>query len=622
MDSQNSGRLNNEPTIKTINNIATGNTRFLIPYYQRPYAWGAVEVRQLLDDISSSMSISPAKDYYIGNIVCSPAPSDRNALENNALKVIDGQQRLTTLLLILSTLRKNIELTSQESDNPLLINDTTLRLSYLARERDNKELLDYLKDKKSRFEHSGFETARQVIIEFCQETKLNLNNFYAYLKNNVCFVLIVLSQGLDYAEYFEVINTYVKQLAKHEVLKAVILSKINDLDSMKQCAAIWDACSEMDRWIDRGFSGQEKRAFANAIASDSAKIEGVCSIFLRVPSDQAEARTLDKLLGLAEPQEIKGTDKPTMGDEPRIGSIISFSTFILMVYALETKQDNALDDNKLLETIWDEQARTFNNKELDAKLFIFRLLYWRILFDQYIIKNIRENSDNTRWLIRPLVTTEDNTATRQQDDFDPDFRMLQAFLHVSGIPKKDWLLPLMKMLTDPDTGAEGAKKELSKEELLIRKNRLFNKTLDAGLATPHYAFFVLDYELWRKYNENDEVCVESRKYRPKKDFVFRFRNSVEHVYPRNPDVAQHWDHTSLDGFGNLTLITQPSNSSYSNQMPENKRRDFAKNPEIESLKLLEIYRNDRFEIWKSDKGAEHAMEMKQVLKDSCRMEPD
>jgi len=41
----------------------TGNELFVIPYYQRPYAWGAAEVRQLLTDILTSCNSSREKEY-------------------------------------------------------------------------------------------------------------------------------------------------------------------------------------------------------------------------------------------------------------------------------------------------------------------------------------------------------------------------------------------------------------------------------------------------------------------------------------------------------------------------------------------------------------------------------
>ena len=61
------------------------NNQYVIPIYQRNYAWGKCEIDQLLEDISSF--INNNEEYYIGTLVVK---------KNNANKyeVIDGQQRL------------------------------------------------------------------------------------------------------------------------------------------------------------------------------------------------------------------------------------------------------------------------------------------------------------------------------------------------------------------------------------------------------------------------------------------------------------------------------------------------------------------------------------------------
>lgn len=75
---------------------------FLIPDYQRPYAWGEKECETLWSDIFSFafpdnnyLNFNPKKDeYFLGPIV-----TFKN--ENEQMEVIDGQQRLTTLMLLL-----------------------------------------------------------------------------------------------------------------------------------------------------------------------------------------------------------------------------------------------------------------------------------------------------------------------------------------------------------------------------------------------------------------------------------------------------------------------------------------------------------------------------------------
>ena len=89
-----------QQTIKKL--FANKRSDFLIPDYQRPYAWGEVECQTLWDDIFAfafpendySRFKSDEDEYFLGPIV-----TFKN--DYNKLEIIDGQQRLTTLMLLL-----------------------------------------------------------------------------------------------------------------------------------------------------------------------------------------------------------------------------------------------------------------------------------------------------------------------------------------------------------------------------------------------------------------------------------------------------------------------------------------------------------------------------------------
>lgn len=76
---------------------------FVIPRYQRPYAWGADESLQLLDDLSEALERDTDEPYFLGSVVLVKNQSDPHA------EVIDGQQRLTTLTLLFAVMRDLVE---------------------------------------------------------------------------------------------------------------------------------------------------------------------------------------------------------------------------------------------------------------------------------------------------------------------------------------------------------------------------------------------------------------------------------------------------------------------------------------------------------------------------------
>jgi hypothetical protein len=86
---------------RTISNILTEQICYEIPPYQRPYSWEKENVQQLLDDIWEAYTEKDS-EYFIGSLITIERERDRR------YDVVDGQQRLTTLNLILARMRDQI----------------------------------------------------------------------------------------------------------------------------------------------------------------------------------------------------------------------------------------------------------------------------------------------------------------------------------------------------------------------------------------------------------------------------------------------------------------------------------------------------------------------------------
>ncbi|HEV2780196.1 MAG TPA: DUF262 domain-containing protein [Actinophytocola sp.] len=83
-----------------LSKVFSSDYEFAIPDYQRPYTWGVEQATQLLEDLYEAVERDPDDPYFLGSIVL--------VKEANAplAEVIDGQQRLTTLTILLSVLRE------------------------------------------------------------------------------------------------------------------------------------------------------------------------------------------------------------------------------------------------------------------------------------------------------------------------------------------------------------------------------------------------------------------------------------------------------------------------------------------------------------------------------------
>src|SRR5690242_17608033 len=93
-----------------LESVLEGKKQYQVPLYQRRYAWKREHVDQLwsdLVDIARSRRADPAATHFIGSLVLATSPGV-TAVGLQTFLVVDGQQRLTTLTLMLAALRDHL----------------------------------------------------------------------------------------------------------------------------------------------------------------------------------------------------------------------------------------------------------------------------------------------------------------------------------------------------------------------------------------------------------------------------------------------------------------------------------------------------------------------------------
>jgi uncharacterized protein with ParB-like and HNH nuclease domain len=78
---------------------------YRIPEYQRPYVWGADQVTELLADVYQACRSNPESQYFLGSMVLKKSEKQEGGTTFEEYDLLDGQQRLTTLLLITAVVR-------------------------------------------------------------------------------------------------------------------------------------------------------------------------------------------------------------------------------------------------------------------------------------------------------------------------------------------------------------------------------------------------------------------------------------------------------------------------------------------------------------------------------------
>lgn len=562
-----------QPQEYSIENIFLEH-EYIIPIYQRNYAWSKDEIEQLLDDINDIKLNDINGKYYLGSLIV-------NKIERNRFEVIDGQQRLTTLFLLLSCLKYD----SIKSDS----------LRFEAREKSNKTLKDIYETKAGYKELKNEEEYSTDIIEgysIIENYFLGENTDFIFkFKEKISSVYIIRTQvpkDIDLNHYFEIMNTRGEQLELHEIVKAKIIGaiktegKITEVDKIDKVIAgeIWDACAQMDRYVQMSFSPDKReKLFSGSCNSftyksfDNIRKELNESYRDKIKEDNKDELKPLKLKDILTKTKINLKQSNVNKEEnERFESIISFPNFILQVNEAmnisETENDAGLDDKKFLELLKDRWSS--KEKALD---FIYYLLKYRYLFDCYIIKREYYGNHNSegKWSLKkckinkydkgnkPIYKTTLNTDEEDENNLDnKQLTLLESCLRITYTSPKTmhWISKVMSEVNKGKTG-----KDIIKilEKYCCKKVDDSDYKNSKGFAVERIVFTYLDYILCRDNLKNYE------------DFEFQFRKSIEHFFPQHPiNEEDKIKDENKDSFGNLALITVSANSKFSNMLPIHK----------------------------------------------------
>ena len=234
---------------------------YIVPIYQRNYAWSEKEITQLIDDINDYCKENKDKkeneknNYYIGTLVVYK--------KDNIYEIIDGQQRLTTLYILISVLKNKFEkgeihfvVESKEKLQEALkkiFENINFNLKFESREKSQKALKEIFESKISPKDElntsiiNGYEIIEKKLKQLENE---ELGLFVEYLFLNVQILRVEVPQDTDLNHYFEIMNNRGEQLEKHEILKSRMLNVIKENpDDTRLFNTIWEACANMDSYI-------------------------------------------------------------------------------------------------------------------------------------------------------------------------------------------------------------------------------------------------------------------------------------------------------------------------------------------------------------------------------------
>ncbi len=248
-----------EASKNTLLNFIKDNQKnqLVIPIYQRLYSWEKEQCKELWDDIIKVGGNDKMDGHFIGSILY---VLDKITHSNNALLIIDGQQRLTTITLLLTALRDHWSDKHKEIENHYLINsdkDGDKKFRLILSESDKDTLLSLIdKDRRNPSEPSSKIVENfKLFEEWVSKNTDKLETIFKGLEK-LMIVEIALEKGKDDPQLiFESMNSKGMELAQTDLIRNYILMGLEPEKQKIFYEKYWRAMEEdfkqNEKWFDR-----------------------------------------------------------------------------------------------------------------------------------------------------------------------------------------------------------------------------------------------------------------------------------------------------------------------------------------------------------------------------------
>ena len=596
-----------------------------IPIYQRNYAWGKDEIAALIQDVYDAY-LSNKTTYFIGTLVS----FDQG---DQVYEIIDGQQRLTTIKLVLHALGQH----------------TTNKLTYRARKKSNDTLASIPEFEVEAMDQGivdGYQNAITALSEIIDTA--TKKSFTDYFFDQVHIIHYQVPKDIDLNHYFEIMNSRGEQLEKHEIIKARLIEQLCDSDRGK-FNRLWNFCSEMNVYIQQKYS--DKALTEKVTNVGKQQIELVKNIFgddfsefklkkfddLPEVVDTSRETTINELLSGEDASASLNTKVGLDTFQP----VIDFSNFLLVVLKitlLKCPDFNPLkfnlDDKELI-----HEFDKVNLNETFTKKFAFNLLKCKYFLDNYIVHHANEDEKpgNNPWklqywqknnntshlknlysvvmqqtkMIQLLSMFEVSYSARQRKNYlvyclvylsdqeSCDLEEYRNFLEKLAAKYFKDIYLTKGNLNEKNTPLPGAfdtvmlknnKLSLESQNPVLNFENIYGNGTIKSKGVPLYIFNYLDYKLYDYYLEQLRGKTTKKDDQVRKDFFeflgcsdfdlklfdqfyfSRTRRSLEHYFPQaNADGAEgRPSQAQINCLGNYAMIGSEANSSGSNWSPKAK----------------------------------------------------
>lgn len=251
------------------------NMWYCIPDYQRAYVWDTDQVRDLLDDTISAYRENKEAQYFLGSMVLKINEKSENNVSYTEYELLDGQQRITTVFLILACMRDMLTDYPQyqnslagfvyQAEDAILQQPERMRIIFNIRSDvrdfvnehikplhgtcDDALLKEKMQAKDVNISIRNMANAMLVAHEFLEENKSEIIGYLSYFLNKVLMIYVATEELQDAFQLFTVLNNRGVKLSSSDILKAENLKELSAADRTSW-ATRWE---EMETYFGEDF---------------------------------------------------------------------------------------------------------------------------------------------------------------------------------------------------------------------------------------------------------------------------------------------------------------------------------------------------------------------------------
>ena len=396
-----------QPQHLTLSRLLQGRL-FSIPDYQRGYSWTSSERTDLFDDIENVFKQGQEASHFMATIVCLHRTRKVAGPEEFELvDIVDGQQRITTLIILLSAIKNYLDEKNENEQyvrrdiSELLIKIQDDSLLLLNTNQDTKHYFsNYIRNGDTPPPNTGETLSERNMLEAIREcenfvqiwknesrTTLDL---YSCIRNRLSFILHAISEEKVVYTVFEVLNSRGLEVLWLDRLRSILMGKAFELPNANNQQLISELHNVWKNiYLTIGLDAQmltDPLRYAGTLYQSSAPARllserDAVAVFRQNAKKASDIRKIAKwLLDVCEAygKIIKNA---------RQKAVTQITQARLLAVAIQLRTDLSMDKTNRLLTSWEKISfRIYGLLRYDSRFAVgsFVRLSWRVINEKLV----------------------------------------------------------------------------------------------------------------------------------------------------------------------------------------------------------------------------------------------